>query len=314
MQVFGLPKPGELFYFDSASWSNLINTFSWPLNFIDFEGARSALPLYKGGRPYQQLAFQFSHHVMERDGTVRHASEFITLESGENPNVSFVSALHRSLSNPAVAGGTVFMWHHYERDVVRELKNQLVARRDEIGISNDLDQLIVFLDGLSQKSGPTAMVDLRVIADRLFFHPNTDGSSSIKVVLPAVMKCSPYLRERYSAPVYGAPKGIFSHNFPINPHDAGMVWWREGAAGVISPYDLLAAKSLSEADSQHVFSLDDRPDIAEGGAAMAAYLRMQCADVTPAEREAARRALLRYCELDTLAMVMIYEAWREWSR
>jgi hypothetical protein len=30
------------------------------------------------------------------------------------------------------------------------------------------------------------------------------------------------------------------------------------------------------------------------------------------ERQEIRRALLRYCELDTLAMVMIYEAWREW--
>jgi hypothetical protein len=27
------------------------------------------------------------------------------------------------------------------------------------------------------------------------------------------------------------------------------------------------------------------------------------------ERLAIRQALLRYCELDTLAMVMIYEAW-----
>jgi hypothetical protein len=29
------------------------------------------------------------------------------------------------------------------------------------------------------------------------------------------------------------------------------------------------------------------------------------------EREEIRSALLRYCELDSLAMVMIYEGWRE---
>jgi hypothetical protein len=27
-----------------------------------------------------------------------------------------------------------------------------------------------------------------------------------------------------------------------------------------------------------------------------------------------KKSLLKYCELDTLAMVMIYEAWREWIK
>jgi len=31
--------------------------------------------------------------------------------------------------------------------------------------------------------------------------------------------------------------------------------------------------------------------------------------MTPIEREALTNALLKYCELDTLAMVMIVEAW-----
>jgi hypothetical protein len=32
---------------------------------------------------------------------------------------------------------------------------------------------------------------------------------------------------------------------------------------------------------------------------------------TPLEREALKKALLKYCELDTLAMVLIFEAFRE---
>ncbi|MBT7094066.1 MAG: hypothetical protein HN936_12525, partial [Bacteroidetes bacterium] len=50
-------------------------------------------------------------------------------------------------------------------------------------------------------------------------------------------------------------------------------------------------------------------NIQEGGAAMMAYAKMQFTDMTDAEREALRNALLQYCELDTLAMVMIYEHW-----
>ena len=57
---------------------------------------------------------------------------------------------------------------------------------------------------------------------------------------------------------------------------------------------------------------DDAMEIAEGGAATVAYSRLQFEDLDPAVRDSIERALLKYCELDTLAMVMVYEAWREW--
>jgi hypothetical protein len=50
-------------------------------------------------------------------------------------------------------------------------------------------------------------------------------------------------------------------------------------------------------------------EIAEGGAAMMAYAWLQFTDVPPAQKEQIRKALLRYCELDTMAMVMIWEFW-----
>ena len=52
--------------------------------------------------------------------------------------------------------------------------------------------------------------------------------------------------------------------------------------------------------------------IAEGGAAAMAYARLQFEDLNTKERSNIKGALLRYCELDTLAMVMILRAWMEW--
>lgn len=49
--------------------------------------------------------------------------------------------------------------------------------------------------------------------------------------------------------------------------------------------------------------------IREGGAAMIAYAKMQFSEMTEEERNAIIQGLLKYCELDTLAMVMIYEHW-----
>ena len=45
-----------------------------------------------------------------------------------------------------------------------------------------------------------------------------------------------------------------------------------------------------------------------------AYARLQFQDLTPEQRMQIERALLRYCELDTFAMVMILEAWLEWGK
>ena len=52
---------------------------------------------------------------------------------------------------------------------------------------------------------------------------------------------------------------------------------------------------------------------ADGGAALTAYGKLQYTDMSIEERIAIKNSLLRYCELDTLAMVMIYEHLKEIS-
>jgi hypothetical protein len=72
---------------------------------------------------------------------------------------------------------------------------------------------------------------------------------------------------------------------------------------VLDPYKLLVTE-LGEDSAE-----EDSEGINQGGAASYAYLRLQFEDISPAERLSVERALLRYCELDTLAMVMILQGW-----
>lgn len=51
--------------------------------------------------------------------------------------------------------------------------------------------------------------------------------------------------------------------------------------------------------------------IAEGAVALTAYAKLQNEDMTEKERKEITSGLLKYCELDTLAMVMIYEHLKE---
>jgi len=55
-------------------------------------------------------------------------------------------------------------------------------------------------------------------------------------------------------------------------------------------------------------------EIAEGGVAAMAFGRLQFEELTDQDRRRIKNALLRYCELDTLAMVMIIEAWKDWAK
>ncbi len=59
----------------------------------------------------------------------------------------------------------------------------------------------------------------------------------------------------------------------------------------------------------NILSEDD--ELRNGGAALTAYGKMQFIEITDYEKDELCKALLKYCELDTFVMVMIYEAWRE---
>ena len=52
--------------------------------------------------------------------------------------------------------------------------------------------------------------------------------------------------------------------------------------------------------------LSDSDELRDGGVALTAYARMQFEEMSEYERREIEKALLKYCELDTLAMVMIY--------
>ncbi|MDT8272159.1 MAG: hypothetical protein RRA35_03100 [Desulfomonilia bacterium] len=105
--------------------------------------------------------------------------------------------------------------------------------------------------------------------------------------------------------VQGAPGGIRCLNF------ADWPWIRFGADGrVVDPYDLLPPVFDAHDDAAAEL-MSTEEELKEGGAAMTAYCRLQFSEMGDYERDKLEAALLKYCELDTLAMVMIYEAWRE---
>ncbi|MFZ9811197.1 MAG: DUF2779 domain-containing protein [Burkholderiaceae bacterium] len=302
LQVKGIPPEDDKggFYFDEELMANLMSGWRYPLHMIDFETSTVALPFFAGMRPYESVAFQFSHHVMHEDGRIEHKSQSLFAEPGKFPNFEFVRALRKSLMNDQ---GSIFRWATHENTILVHIKEQLLKQNHP---PFDRDELVEFINEITDE-GPRTMIDLNQVALRTYFHPSTKGRTSIKKVLPVVMGSSEYLKRKYSSPIYGSE--ISSLNFP-----RGFVWYEEVNGLVLDPYLRLKtlAKDMLGEDGEDVFDAED-VEIAEGGAAAMAYARLQFEDLHPLERQQIEEALLRYCELDTFAMVMIVEAWREWT-
>ncbi len=294
MQVDGLPEESRSrgFYLDNDGLAHEMRAWKYPIHFIDFETAAAALPFHSGRRPYEQVGFQFSHHVLNEDGTLIHANQLLFDTPGEFPNYDFVRALREALRHDE---GTVTRWSYHENTILEAIKAQLI---EESAPPSDRTVLISFIESITT-GGERAMVDLAKVAKQRYFHPSTKGSNSIKKVLPAVLSHSVYLRETYRNPIYGAVGGIASLNFQ------DMTWWSRDSNGkVIDPYELLITQ-LDGLDEDVI----QAESINQGGAASYAYLKLQYEDLTERERESLRSGLLRYCELDTLAMAFIVQAW-----
>ena len=78
-------------------------------------------------------------------------------------------------------------------------------------------------------------------------------------------------------------------------------------SNLLTPFGTLAA---IEGDNSFEL-IGEIDEINNGGAALTAYGRTQYTDMNEQERNEIKESLLKYCELDTLAMVMIYEHFRE---
>ena len=151
------------------------------------------------------------------------------------------------------------------------------------------------------------MVDLWEVVKRYYYDPATKGSNSIKQVLPAILNSSTLLQEKYSKPIYGMEGGIKSTNFK------NWQWVKIKDGKVTDPYKLLPRmfQDVSEKDLE-ILSSDD--ELREGGAALTAYARMQFEEMSDYELSEIQKALLKYCELDTMAMVMIWEGLKDLCR
>lgn len=265
--------------------------WNWPLHFIDFEAVLTAIPFHKGMKPYDYIPFQFSCHTVYEDGRVEHRADWIEEQPGEFPNFKFVRKLKECLETD---NGTIFRYHNFENSVLNKVAEQIRELQPE-----DANELIDWIQTITN-GGEREMVDQFKLIKNYYYSPVMKGSISIKNVLPAVLSESNVLKKIYSQPYSGLyiKDKIFYCDDP-------------STGNAINPYKLLGkmASGLPDEEKAEEIVKSDREIIADGGTAMMAWSRLQFDDFSEDKRKNILHSLYEYCELDTLAMVMIHQHW-----
>jgi len=135
----------------------------YPIHFLDFETFNPALPLYIGTSPYKIIPFQWSNHILNESGNIRH-EEF--LHNGfDDPREPFARSLLQSLGGE----GSIVVYSAFEASRIKELIQVLPHLSDELYELFD------------------RIVDLLKLVQANCYHPEFHGSFSIKSVLPALV-------------------------------------------------------------------------------------------------------------------------------
>lgn len=93
---------------------------AYPLYFFDFETIDYAVPLFEGCKPYQQVPFQYSCHILKADGTLTHKDFLHT--SNDDPRRALAEAL---LADIGETGHIVAYNISFERMVIKQLAEAL---------------------------------------------------------------------------------------------------------------------------------------------------------------------------------------------
>lgn len=307
LQVQKVQNNDQTYWIDKINLAREMDSWVFPLHFIDFETSMVAIPFNKGRHPYEGIAFQFSHHVVYEDGRIEHCGQYLNIEPGAFPNYEFVRSLKRELEQDQ---GSIFRYAAHENTYLNLIYRQLMEDTNNI---LDREELCQFIRTITQSvksraeqwEGSRKMIDMCELVKRYYYDPATQGSNSIKYVLPAILNSSECLQKKYINPIYGADGGIPSLNYK------DWVWIKYDGKQVLDPYKLLPRMFQDISDKDYELLMSESDELRDGGAALTAYARMQFEEMSDYERAEISKALLQYCELDTLAMVMIYEGWKD---
>ena len=148
-----------------------LGSLTYPLYFLDYETYPPAIPLFKGFKPYQQIPFQFSIHIVAEEGAEPTHAEYLH-EEASDPSLPLIAKLLETIGQ----NGNIIVWNKkFEKGINSQLAERNPEHADFLEYVND------------------RIYDLMEIFQKQFYvHPGFKGKVSIKKVLPVLVPSLTY--------------------------------------------------------------------------------------------------------------------------
>jgi hypothetical protein len=156
---------GETFI-NQGAVKDFINQLTYPLYFLDFESFQPPIPLFDQTRPFQQVVFQYSLHLIPAPGEMLEHKQFLA-QPGKDPRIPFIRRLISDLGTE----GTILVYNRaFEAGRLREIARDFPDYEEPIAyiVERIMDLMVPF-------------------QQRYVYLPEMQGSYSIKQVLPALV-------------------------------------------------------------------------------------------------------------------------------
>lgn len=143
---------------------DLLAKLERPIHFLDFETMAYAVPRFAGMHPYEGAPFQYSCHVLHRNGRLGHREYLHQDMSDPRPALA-----HSLVQHIGPAGSVIAYNAGFERMVLADL-------------ARAVPEIAAKLDSIAAR-----LWDQREVFCRYYDHPGFLGSTSIKYVLPVIV-------------------------------------------------------------------------------------------------------------------------------
>ena len=154
---------------DPLQLGEFIHSAVYPLHFLDFETLQDAIPKLPRQRPYQQIPFQYSLHILQRDGQLAHR-EYLADEHGD-PRSTLAKQLLRDMGE--------------QGSIVAYSQSTEIAAINTL--ANACPELAATLRSMTGR-----FIDLLTpFRGLMYYHPDFNGKFSIKSTLPAMFPDDP---------------------------------------------------------------------------------------------------------------------------
>lgn len=171
-----------------------LSQIKYPLYFFDFETCQEVIPVYANSRPYSQIPFQYSLHIMENELSteaeiIKNHREFL----GDGINDPREELIKQMIIDLGTEGSIAAYYATFEKTRIDELARDFPKYKKELEAIHDR---IIDLDDVFSYKKPYLHTYKRGVKKgtsevkykkgiTCLYHPSMENSTSIKKVLPA---------------------------------------------------------------------------------------------------------------------------------